>query len=177
MSDHLKEEQQIMKEQDQVRSLTNEVFEAPVEELRMPRAIAMNEKSNISDVVKMMQKKRIGSIILTDDEGILSGIVTERDILLKVVGIFDKAELEKTPISKVMTEEPQTLRAGDEIAYVMNNMHAGGYRHIPIVNQEGEPLSIISIKDVLTYILDFFPSDVLNMVGEPYRGPKQREGA
>ena len=52
----------------------------------------------------------------------------------------------------------------------------GGYRHIPIVDQSDRPVSIVSIKDVVTFLLDYFPAEITNLTGEPYRGPKLREG-
>ena len=105
--------------------------------------------------------------------GKLAGIITERDILNKVIGKMD--DFRKRPVTDAMTPDPLRLMPGDMIAYVMNNMHVGGYRHVPIVNEKDEPISIISIKDVMTFILDYFPEDITNIVGEPYRGPVHAE--
>ena len=121
-----------------------------------------------------MQQKKIGSVLITK-KGKLAGIITERDILNKVIGKMD--DFKTRPVTDAMTPNPLRLMPGDMIAYVMNNMHVGGYRHVPIVNEKDEPISIISIKDVMTFILDYFPEDVTNTVGEPYRGPAHREGA
>ena len=69
------------------------------------------------------------------------------------------------------------LMATDMIAYVMNNMHVGGYRHVPIVDENNVPISIVSIKDVMSFILDYFPEEILNITGEPFRGTPFRESA
>ena len=81
------------------------------------------------------------------------------------------------PVKDAMTPEPLSLMPGDMIAYVMNNMHVGGYRHVPIVDENNIPTTVISIKDVMTFILDYFPEHITNIQGEPFRGPSSREGA
>ena len=121
-----------------------------------------------------MQKKKIGSVVLTSN-GELSGILTERDLLMKVLGIHDNWSSLKA--SDVMTAGPQSLQAGDEIAYVLNNMHVGGYRHVPIVDENEKPVGMVSIKDVVSWILDHFPQEITNLTGEPFRGKASREGA
>jgi len=175
MTDQLEEEFEIASEQDSSgTALSAETFRASIQNISMPKVICVDESSSIKNVIDIMQNKRIGSIVVTH-EGKLSGIVTERDILMKVICLID--DLENTPVTKVMTSDPQSLRKEDEIAYILNNMHVGGYRHIPIVNEVGEPVSMISIKDVVSWILDHFPREITNLTGEPFRGPLLREGA
>lgn len=175
MTDQLEEEFEIASEQDSNgTALSAETFRTSIQNISMPKVICVDESSSIKNVINIMQTKRIGSIVVTH-EGQLSGIVTERDILMKVIRLID--DLENTPVTKVMTSDPQSLRKEDEIAYILNNMHVGGYRHIPIVNEVGEPVSMISIKDVVSWILDHFPREITNLTGEPFRGPLLREGA
>ena len=121
-----------------------------------------------------MRDNHIGSVLVVESE-ILVGIVTERDILMKVADQVEDSS--KVKIQDIMTSEPLSLQSSDMIAYAMNNMHIGGYRHIPIVDENNKPVSIISIKDVMKFILDYFPEQVLNMTGEPYRGPVSRDSA
>jgi CBS domain-containing protein len=80
-------------------------------------------------------------------------------------------------VSDAMTADPITLRADDPIVYAAHNMQIGGYRHIPIVDENDAPVSIVSIKDVVRYVLSHFPEDVYNITQEPYRGPVTRESA
>ncbi|MBT3586989.1 MAG: CBS domain-containing protein [Halobacteriovoraceae bacterium] len=174
MNDHVDEEMEIASEQDSSgTALSASTFRKPISDVSMPKVIALDAKTSIGEAVKLMQSKRMGSVVITDN-GELAGIVTERDILLKVIGILDNWE--GRPVSEIMTEDPQSLRPEDEVAYVLNNMHVGGYRHVPIVNEDGEPVAMISIKDIVSWILDHFPSEITNLTGEPYRGPVSRDG-
>lgn len=175
MTDQLDEELEIASEQDASgTALSADTFKTAISDISMPKVICVDESSSIKAVIDIMQSKKIGSVVVTRD-GELSGIVTERDILMKVICLID--DLENTPVTKVMTEDPQSLRKEDEIAYILNNMHVGGYRHIPIVNENDQPVSMISIKDVVSWILDHFPQEITNLTGEPYRGKASREGA
>ena len=175
MSDHLEEEKNIASEQDSNgTALSADTFKTSIQDISMPKVICMDESSSIKNIIDLMQSKKIGSVVITRD-GELTGIVTERDILMKVICLID--DLENTPVTKIMTEDPQSLRKEDEIAYILNNMHVGGYRHIPIVNENDEPVSMISIKDVVSWSLNHFPQEITNLTGEPFRGKVSREGA
>lgn len=174
LEDYLEEEESIMEEQDEGVLVDPAIFQKTISNLKMPIPQIIDINASVGDVLNIMQQNKIGSVIITSDNR-LAGIVTERDILLKVAGII--TDLDNTSVVEIMTPDPTTLRLEDQIAYVMHNMHVGGYRHVPIVNKDDEPISIVSIKDVLSFILDQFPSEVTNMAGEPYRGPVSREGA
>lgn len=175
MSDHIEEELQVAKEQDsEGTALSSDTFKEPIKNVKMPKVLGLDISTSIGEAVECMQKNKIGSVVVTKD-GKLEGIITERDILMKVIGILD--DWKSTPVDKFMTPHPQSLMPEDEVAYVLNNMHVGGYRHVPIVNEDDEPISMISIKDVVSWLLDHFPMEIINLTGEPYRGPVSREGA
>ncbi len=172
--DDLEEELHIGKERDRVTVLNSDIFKLPVSALPMSPAVALDIGATIGKAVDLMQRKKTGSVLITKN-GKLAGIITERDILNKVIGKM--GDFKTRSVADAMTPDPVKLMPGDMIVYVMNNMHVGGYRHIPIVNEKNKPLAVISIKDVMAFILDYFPKDVANIVGEPYRGPTDREGA
>jgi len=176
MDDLIDEELQIMNEQDDGAeiSISVDIFHRPISDLKMPAVKCLDVKATIREAVKLMQQNKMGSVVITQDKKI-AGIITERDILTKVIGIVD--DLDSTPVTTVMTANPTCLLPQDHINHVMHNMHVGGYRHVPIINKEKIPISMVSIKDVMTFILDNFPDEVTNITAEPYRGPVSREGA
>ncbi len=175
MTDYLEEEQQIMEEQDrEAPSFSFETFYEPISKMNLHKPILVKQNQLVKEVVDKLVNNNIGSVVVVDDNEEVVGIVTERDVMLKLA-LSDK--LADKPISEIMTEDPLCLHKEDEIAYVLNNMHVGGYRHIPIVDDNNKPISVVSIRCVMDYIIDHFPQNVLNMVGEPYRGPVQRDGA
>ena len=108
--------------------------------------------------------------------GKLKGIFTERDVLAEVVGRgIDPA---KTPVRKLMTENPEYLRPTDSIAYALNKMSVGGYRHVPLVDNARVPVGVISVKDLIGYIVHFFPKSIMNLPTLPRQNyAREREGA
>lgn len=175
IDDQMNDELEIGNEQDgQGTTLSSDSFTKPVSSIKSPSVIALDEDTKLGEAVGFMQSKKIGSIVLIKNNE-LTGILTERDLLMKVLGIND--DWKNIKVKEVMTPNPQSLRAGDELAYVLNNMHVGGYRHVPIVDENEKPVSMISIKDVVSWILDHFPQEITNLTGEPFRGQSQRESA
>ena len=176
MNENIDEELKIMEEIENVNEtvFSADTFKNAISELNLHKVRALDVKASIKDAINLMQKFHIGSVVITENEELV-GIITERDILMKVVGLI--SDIDKKPVSEIMTEDPLSLREGDMLAYVLNNMHVGGYRHVPIVDESNRPVSMVSIKDVMNFILDCFPEDITNITGEPYRGPIQKEGA
>ncbi|MBT3236009.1 MAG: CBS domain-containing protein [Bdellovibrionales bacterium] len=175
MSNIVDDEMEMMSNDDSKalkEELDSEVFSRPLEKIGPKPATTLNVNQSIMAGVKLMQEKKIGSILVTEG-GKLVGIVTERDILLKVVGTDCDLQAE---ISSIMTKSPISLQKSDKLAYVLNNMHVGGYRHVPVVDENEVPTGIISVKDVIQYILDFFPKSVANLCDQPYRGVTSRDG-
>ncbi|MGH2575518.1 MAG: CBS domain-containing protein, partial [Ignavibacteria bacterium] len=71
---------------------------------------------------------------------------------------------------------PETLNYSDSIANALNLMSIGGYRHIPIVDNENRPAGVISIKDIVNFIVDHFHDEILNLPPK-VKHPSSREGA
>ena len=137
-------------------------------------AITMPAQSTLHDVVKKLQEQHIGCVLVTGADGKLAGIFTERDLLNKVA--LHPLDWSKERVADYMTPDPETLRPDDRIAWALKLMHIGGYRHVPLTDRDGRPVGVVSIKDIIEYIIDLFPSPVLNLPPEPHRGPSTDEG-
>jgi CBS domain containing-hemolysin-like protein len=120
-----------------------------------------------------MKERRIGCV-LVEDGGKVVGIFTERDILTKLVGTgYDPA---KVAVDGVMTRNPETLTPEDPIAFALQQMSVGGFRHVPLVDSDGHPVGILSVKDIVDYLAEHFPEEILNIPPEPGRQPRIPEG-
>lgn len=138
-------------------------------------AVCVNPRTSVADAIALMKRHGMGCV-LVEAERRLVGIFTERDVLFRVVGSgLDPAY---TPVSQVMTADPETLTMHDELAWVLNLMAVGGFRHVPIVDDDGRPVAVFSVKHIVERLVEFFPNDVLNL--PPYPGKNiahTREGA
>lgn len=175
MFDEVDDELSQMYEEEEraVRVLDSSTFRKPIKHLRVRKPLKVPKNTTILDAVRLMNEKGLGCVLVTDQEKLL-GIFTERDVLKKVVGQLDPA---RATVGEAMTPNPECFEPEDSIAFVLNAMHVGGYRHVPIVDQENKPVAVVSIKDIVAYILDNFPEDILNLPPEPIRKTEQREGA
>ncbi len=131
--------------------------------------------TSVTDAIALMKRHGMGCV-LVESERHLVGIFTERDVLFRVVGSgLDPA---CTPVSQVMTADPETLTLEDELAWVLNLMAVGGFRHVPIVDDDGRPVAVFSVKHIVERLVEFFPTDVLNLPSRPGKNRAHtREGA
>ncbi len=172
--DFLNEEQEIIKsrEKNSVVIDKESFFERPISDLKLPPAKSLSSNSTIDMAINLMQKNNIGSVVIVEGKKVV-GILTERDILMKVIGKI--SDYKKVLVAEIMTKNPICLHPSDDIIYVMNNMHIGHFRHIPLVDQKGELFSMISVRDVLDYFFNNFSKEITNTTSQPYRGPKNPE--
>ena len=112
--------------------------------------ITVNEYSSLARTVRQMNRHNIGCVLVTDAEDRLVGIFTEWDVLMRVVGIVD--DLTQQTIADYMTPEPLALKADLPIAHALNLMSVHGFRHLPLVDDNGQPTGIISFRDVVGYL-------------------------
>ena len=101
-----------------------------------------------TEVINQMKQSRLGCALVLD-KGKLVGIFTERDLLNKLTG--HTALPRTTPVSKLMSPNPEVLRESDSVAAALNKMSLGRYRHIPVRKSDGT-YCVTSIKHVLKYI-------------------------
>ncbi|MGE5384996.1 MAG: CBS domain-containing protein [Betaproteobacteria bacterium] len=95
---------------------------------------------------KLMAAKHVSALVILDGKRI-AGIFTERDAISKVLA--DGLNPDKTPISEVMASEPQTVRAAMPVAFALHMMVEGGFRHVPVVDDNGEAIGMVSARDAL----------------------------
>ncbi len=154
--------------------LSNETIQQPIRTLELGRAVVVESSKNLATTIELMQHKKTGCVLAAEN-GVLVGIFTERDILVKILG--KNRDFVKMTVKEVMTRSPESLHLDDSIAYAMNMMSVGGYRHVPIVDDQRKPISILSVKDVISYIVEHFPNEIINLPPKPLRSTTEREGA
>ncbi len=125
------------------------LIQDPVIRLKPRPAITVEPKTSIMQVVQLINKNK--SSVLVVEQNNLIGIVTERDVLYKAMD--GKLDLTKTPVSHIMTPNPETIHNDDSIACALNIMSVGGFRNIPIM-QNDVAAYVVSIWDILRYIAE-----------------------
>jgi len=114
---------------------------------RQPMVVAPS--TPVREVLRLLVDNKIGCVIVAD-QGKLAGIFTERDALLK---LGEKAaELGGHPVSEYMTSKVESLPPTAKIAFAVHRMEHGGYRHVPVVDNQGRAVGIFSVRDILSYL-------------------------
>ncbi|NQY91140.1 MAG: CBS domain-containing protein [Deltaproteobacteria bacterium] len=155
--------------------LDEDALREPVSTLEPRKPVVVGPQTPALEAVAVMRAQGMGCVLVVRSNR-LKGIFTERDVLNHLVGLGP--EVAKTPVRKLMTSNPETLRPSDSIAYALNKMSLGGYRHIPLVDNSDAPVGVISVKDIVNYLVKLFPKSVMNLPTLP-RGnyAREREGA
>lgn len=153
----------------------DEMLKQPLHLLPPCEAVVVESPAPVLEAVQLMNERHIGCVLVVQG-GKLKGIFTDRDVVARVVAAgVDPA---KTAVRRVMTSNPETLRPTDSIAFALNLMSLGGYRHIPLVDKSGAPVGMVSVKDIVGYLVGFFPKSVINLPPAPRANyAREREGA
>ena len=129
----------------------------PISTLDYKQPTTVQVGSPVSVVIDLMQEEERGCVLVVDDDEQLVGIITERDLLVHLSG--HRAAPSAFKVEQVMTPDPEALRASDPIAFALNLMHLGHFRHVPLCvwgdQEEAYPIGIISTRDILEHITVF----------------------
>jgi CBS domain-containing protein len=109
-------------------------------------------EANVADAIRLMLERHVGAVGVIDREGRVAGIFTERDVLRKL-SLSGRAP-EKVPVRELMTTpvELATLATGPgEALATMVERH---FRHLPVVDDSGKLLGMLSIRNVLQWRID-----------------------
>lgn len=151
-----------------------DIFKESIRALHPPVPICVPSGTPVRAAIRAMQERKIGCILVTQGEQ-LAGIFTDRDITRHIAG--RTIDLDTVPIDSYMSKNPESLRPHHPIAFAMNRMSLGGYRHVPIVDEHERPVGIISVKDIVNHLVERFPQEIYNLPPEPDVHPSAREGA
>jgi CBS domain-containing protein len=119
-----------------------------VADIMVKEVVTAKEHDKIRDVAIRMYEKRVGSVVVVDDEGKPIGIVTERDMVYVVA----RALAPDTPAWMVMTENPVVINENALVTEAMEKMRLQNVRHLPVVNAEGKLVGMISFRDIVDFV-------------------------
>jgi CBS domain-containing protein len=126
------------------------VLNDPVRKLRVRPPVTIPVDAKLGLALDRMVEQGVGALLVVDAGGKLVGILSERDYLRKVVGL--QADYARQPLRDYMTADPETVGPEDLLALALQKMDVGGYRHLPVVEEDGTPVGIVSVRDVIRHI-------------------------
>lgn len=109
----------------------------------------------VSVAAKLMAKKKVSAVMVVED-GRLVGIVTERDVVHRVIA--KERDAATTRLAEVMTRELITVAPDESFGYAMLLMYEHGFRHAPVI-ENGQPVGIVSARNALDPDLEEFAAE------------------
>ncbi|HCL31022.1 MAG TPA: hypothetical protein DIC52_21650 [Candidatus Latescibacteria bacterium] len=119
---------------------------------RLPETIERG--ASLGEAIARLKGRNVGCVLVTGLGGELAGIFTERDVLYKVAGLIEN--LDNVPVESLMTSQPTALRPADPISRALHLMAIHGFRHVPLVDDDGCPVGIVSLRDIIHFMEENF---------------------
>ena len=130
--------------------------------------------TSLADCLAAIRRSGTGdSVFVVDASGRLAGVLTERDIFGRIVaGHVDLHQ----PVESLMTTEPRTLDLDQTIRDAIELMQTGRYRNVPLLDDDDILQGVIRPQDILKYLAEAFPEELLNLPPRPHQTMKRPEG-
>ncbi len=175
------EEQKIVQEREyyETRLEPVAVLKQRVRELfpTLPTTVALGHGATMREALDIMRDKHL-SCVLVVEQGQLIGIFTERDVVTTVAGA--PLDIDHVPLRDVMRPNPECLGLDDTFMDALHQMAVGEYRHIPVVDEHGQPTALVSMQAIFDTLMAAFPQELLNRPPTPAQSDEiapTREGA
>lgn len=129
--------------------------------------------TSLEETLRVMREERVGCVLVCEDDRLV-GIFTERDVLNKLFGgSINPSEA----VDRFMTPNPKVLRQSDSLGDAVRLMTEHGYRHIPLLDGEDRRAGLVSARDIVRYIAEHFPAEVVNLPPSLHQRFATPEGA
>jgi len=143
-----------------------------VDQCHPAEPLCLAPAASVREALRQMKELNRGTVLVCQDQ-IVIGIFTERDALKMMAAgaSFD------VPLQQFMTPDPVVLGARDTVGKAITMMAQGGYRRLPIVDDQGRPTGIVTVEGIMHYLVEHFPAVIYNLPPEPHHAIHEREGA
>ena len=104
------------------------------------------------EVARRLMARRVGSVVIVDDESRPMGILSDRDIATRLVAA--NRDPAKTPVVEIMTPMPTTVLEGTTIEAALGCMRLGRLRRLPVVNGMDRLIGMVTLDDILRLLAE-----------------------
>jgi CBS domain-containing protein len=122
---------------------------AKVSDVMSKMLLTVEATMGLADAARQMHERQVGAVLVLTNERV-AGILTERDVL-RAVAIGD---VTGTRVAAWMTHDPESIGPEDSTSHAASVMIHGGFRHLPVVDEAGRPIGIVSIRDLMRVTID-----------------------
>ncbi|MFZ5961480.1 CBS domain-containing protein [Thalassococcus sp. BH17M4-6] len=116
---------------------------------KKPKPLSFEADVMVSEAVAAMSARNYGSVMIVDDDARLIGVVTERDIMRKLVN--EGRDAKTTPLQEIMTRDPRVAHDSDDVVDWLRIMSNERFRRLPVVDDEGRVQAVFTQGDFVSY--------------------------
>ncbi|MFL6624839.1 MAG: cyclic nucleotide-binding/CBS domain-containing protein [Vitreoscilla sp.] len=109
--------------------------------------LSLGPLASVRDAACAMTRANCGSVLVIDGAGAMQGILTERDLMTRVLA--KGLDADATPVTQVMTRNPRCVAPETKVADAVVIMIERGFRHLPVLGEGGRVLGVFSARDAL----------------------------
>lgn len=125
-----------------------------------PRLIQAPPEISVRTAVEIMQNNKSGYIVVADHARKVVGMFTETDVLNRV---FGKKDVWTKSVSEFMTKAPIVLSVSDTVGRAIEIMGKNHFYHIPLVDEKGCLVNVISVRTLIRFLAEFYPTEIYNL--------------
>lgn len=134
--------------------------------------------TTLAECLRAIQRTGTGdSVFVTSRDGRLVGVLTERDIFGRLIGddVASAVDLD-APVEHYMNADPRTLRLDQTVRDAIELMQSGRFRNVPVVDDRRILVGVVRQVDILKFLAESFPEELLNLPPRPHQRMEQAEG-
>ncbi len=125
-----------------------------LKEICTPNVVCCGAQTTVLEAARLMRQKHVGDVVVVDDpheDGIPLGIVTDRDLVLEVLG--NGLDPAKTRLGSLMRTPLVIAHESEDTSQVIERMRTHGVRRLPVVGHEGETVGIVTLDDLMRLLV------------------------
>jgi CBS domain-containing protein len=154
--------------------VVDDIFQTdPISALGLPLPVSIGHDASVGAALAAVQKHGMGYVLVVED-GRPVGMMSEREVLMRIVARDVKYDQN---VDAFISHAPETLTAREPIAKAVQMMNEMGERNIPIVDDDGRAVAVLRTADLIHFLAEAFPAQVLNLPPRPHQLIPEPEGA
>ena len=153
--------------------LEQRIIDTKIRYLELDPPVRVETGFRIGDVLATMRDQRKSCVLVCHGDR-CTGIFTERDFLNKIFGKNLNLAL---PVENFMSPNPKTLTPDDTVGQAIQLMHEHGFRNVPLVDPKGNCAGLVQIRNIIDFLAELYPEEVLNRPPRPEQKFDSPDGA
>ena len=142
------------------KSIEEVLKETKIHQILRPKLVMALPSTPLKDALDLMRTERSGYIVIADEHSKVVGMFTEREALMNVMK--PGVSLDE-PVQKYMRADVHTLSKSDTVGQALDVMSQFNVRHVPLVDEYGQVNGILSIRTIVSFLGELFPTGILNL--------------